>query len=277
MAYQALNYGDQILLIDGQQIHGVQSVNASWSTPEQKMIAAGYGYVGSALQGNLIGEISVDRLIVESTDSITSLFDSSFAGSLSYNSKSFDFVKGYIQSYQTACSVGEFATNNFSIAAYGGAGNITSVSPNYSPISAKPAKASKIAISTSFSSNSAIQSYEIQFDLERTHRYRMGSMFVPDQADVKTPVEVRASFNMLISEYEAENIFAKICPVGGLENLNISVYHCSNNNDNKIREFNIQNASLNDFNSSSSIDGYMEASLSYVFDCSTMNQLNQIF
>ena len=98
MAYGRNHYSDHQVFIGEEgsaasEIKGVQSFDGSWSIPNSDMLAAGYEFVGSEIEGSLVGEISVNRLIVEQSDPITSLFNSSIDGYLIYGkNESFDKV-----------------------------------------------------------------------------------------------------------------------------------------------------------------------------------------
>ena len=79
--------------------------------PQTNMTAAGYEYIGAEIEGDLSGEVSVDRLTIESNDPIINLLGQSFYGELIYGpndskDKSFYFDQGYINSYESNCAIG---------------------------------------------------------------------------------------------------------------------------------------------------------------------------
>ena len=78
MAYGRNYYSDQQVFLAQQgssvnEIKGVQSFDGSWSIPRNDILAAGYEYVGQSIEGELLGEISVSRSIIQSSDPITAV------------------------------------------------------------------------------------------------------------------------------------------------------------------------------------------------------------
>jgi hypothetical protein len=69
MAYGRNYYSDHQVFIGEEgstasEVKGVQSFDGSWSIPNSDMLAAGYEFVGSEIEGSLVGEISVNYIII---------------------------------------------------------------------------------------------------------------------------------------------------------------------------------------------------------------------
>ena len=203
MAYRNF-YGDQFVFIEGSELKGVQSFDGEWSIPKTNMLAAGYEYVGSEIEGTLEGNVSVNRFVVDSSDPITGYLGSEINGELIYGAnqstdKSFYFDKGFINSYSSNCSVGQIATANFGLTAYGSIGSTNSTNSqknlaSYSSITPKVASSNSMTLNTSFGSTNAIQSYDFNISLDVNPIYKMGSMFLPSKFEIITPILISTKF-----------------------------------------------------------------------------------
>jgi hypothetical protein len=284
MAYGRNYYSDHQVFIGEEgstasEIKGVQSFDGSWSIPNSDMLAAGYEFVGSEIEGSLVGEISVNRLIVEQNDPITLLFNSSIDGYLIYGknesfNKVFNFKKSYINGYDSSCSIGEIATADFSMSAYGGVGKINSESRSYTNISATPAIANSIILTTPFGSTNGIQSYSLSLSIDRDPVYKMGDMFIPSQFNLSTPIKITTSFDMLVNDYESKNLFDAICSNDFIDDLSIELKTCENVT---IQTFTLTGSKIKDSSVSASIGSNMTASISYESNYSEIEDLGAVF
>ena len=177
MSYGRNFYNDQQVFIGAQgssvsELKGVQSFDGSWSLPYEQMVAAGYEYVGSEINGALVGEVGVSRMIVQESDPVTGLLDSSLSGYLIYGknesyNKTFNFSQGYINSYESSCSVGEVASADFDLTVYGNIGKLNAETRSYAAIIPEVAIAANIVLTTPFGSTNAIESYSFSLGLDR--------------------------------------------------------------------------------------------------------------
>lgn len=281
MAYSRNSYYDQSVYINGSEIKGVQSFDGSWSVPNTPMLAAGYEYVGSEIEGELVGEVSVSRQIISNTDPIPNLIGSSINGYLLYGANysrnaSFNFSQGYIKSFSSSCSIGEVATSDFSITAYGGIGSGAITNTSYTPITPKVATANSMTLNTSFGSTNAIQSYDFDLALSIKPIYKMGDMFVPSDFDIETPITSRINFNLFANEYEIKNLLDSLCSDDFIENLSIALNEDCDGPE--ITSFNFDNAKLIDSSISSSIGDNLSISLGYEKHYSSAEEVkNSIF
>lgn len=269
MAYGRNYYPDQQVFVGAQgsspaEVKGVQSFDGSWSAPYTQMMAAGYDFVGNELEGDLIGDVSVSRYIVTGSDPITGLMNEAVSGFLVYGSdesydKIFNFSQGYITSYESACSVGDVATCDFGLTAYGGIGKIQNESRSYTEIIPEVARPGYINLTTDFGSTNAIQSYSLGISLDRSPVNKIGEMFLPTEFITSLPVVANISFEMLVHDFEVQNIRDIIC-TGGTSNLSINLDKCAGDN---IRSFTLNNSRLIDSSLSAGIGDDMNVSLTY--------------
>tara|TARA_R110001592_G_scaffold160695_3_gene392963 strand:+ start:19695 stop:20552 length:858 start_codon:yes stop_codon:yes gene_type:complete len=284
MAYGRNYYSDHQVFIgqeglSANEVKGVQSFDGNWSIPNSDMLAAGYEFVGSEIEGVLLGEVSVNRLIVEQNDPITSLFNSSIDGYLIYGknesfNKVFNFKKSYINGYESSCSIGEIATANFSMSAYGGIGKMNSESRSYTNINATPAIANSIILTTPFGSTNGIQSYSLTLSIDRDPVYKIGDMFIPSQFVLSTPIKINTSFDMLVNDYESKNLFDAICSNDFIDNLSIQLKTCDGS---AIQTFTLNDSKISSSSISASIGANMTANLSYQSSYSKIEDLTNVF
>lgn len=270
MAYGRNYYPDQQVFIGElgssvSELKGVQSFEGNWSVPYEQMMAAGYNYVGNEVAGELVGEVSVSRYIITGSDPITGLIDTPVSGYLIYGKnesydKVFNFSRGYINSYESACSLGEVASCDFGLTAYGGIGKMSSETRSYTPITPEAATANNISVTTDFGSTNAIQSYSISLDFERTPVNKIGQVFKPTDFVTNLPIQASIGFDVLVNDYEAQNIMDVVC---GDFTSNLTIELNKNCTSDNIRGFSFANASLVDSSLSAGIGDNMTLSISY--------------
>ncbi|MFT6604340.1 MAG: hypothetical protein ACJARO_001859 [Bacteriovoracaceae bacterium] len=217
--------------------------------------------------------------MVEQNDPITLLFNSSIDGYLIYGKnesfdKVFNFKKSYINGYDSSCSIGEIATADFSMSAYGGVGKINSESRSYTNISATPAIANSIILTTPFGSTNGIQSYSLSLSIDRDPVYKMGDMFIPSQFNLSTPIKITTSFDMLVNDYESKNLLDAICSNDFIDDLSIELKTCENVT---IQTFTLADSKIKDSSVSASIGSNMTASISYESNYSEIEDLGAVF
>ena len=281
MAYDRNFYNDQEVFINGTELKGVQSFDGSWSVPNNNMLAAGYEFVGSEIEGELVGEVSVSRNIVTGQDPITGIMHDTVSGYLLYGphqskNKSFNFNNGYVTSYSSACSIGEIATCDFSLTAYGNIGTGEITDTTYEEITPVVATANSMTLTTSFGSTNAIQSYSFDFSIDVTPVYRIGDMFIPSKFYTATPITASTSFEIFANEYEIKNLIDSICSSDFVENISFSLNEkCSST---PIRTFTLDNAKLISSSISAGIGDNLAVSLSFENQFSSVTGLvDQVF
>ena len=237
-------------------------------------MGAGVGYAGTALAGELVGDVSVSRLIISASDPITGLLNSAVSGCLTYGSsglhdKSFNFERGYITSYTSSCSLGDYATADFDVTVYGTVGSGVPVDQAYSPITPEPATAANITLTTPFGSSNAIQSYDLNISLSRQPVNKVGQLFAPTEFTTDLPIVASVNFEALVNDYQLKILSDAICfdcsgsagcPTSFADNLKIELNNCDGGN---IRTFTLNNAQLMDSSLSAGIGSDMTVSFSY--------------
>ena len=269
MAYGRNFYNDQQVFLGEQgtsasELKGVQSFDGSWSLPYEQMIAAGYNFAGNEINGALVGEVGVSRSIVEGADFITGLLDASLSGYLIYGKnesydKTFNFSQGYINSYESSCSIGDVASADFNLTVYGNIGKLNSESRTYTPITPQVANASNIVLTTPFGSTNAIQSYSLSLDFSREAVHKVGDMMVPSEFVTDVPVVAKITFEALVNDFESEELRGAICS-GFSGDLGIRLNTCSGT---QIRNFTLSNAQKIDESLSAGIGDDMSLNVSY--------------
>ena len=270
MAYRNF-YGDQFVFIEGSELKGVQSFDGEWSIPKNNMLAAGYEYVGSEIEGVLEGKVSVNRFVVSSNDPVVGHLGSEINGELVYGTnqstnKSFYFDKGFIDSYSSNCSVGQIATANFGLTAYGSVGSTNSSNSkkqnvSYNQITPKVGVANSMTLNTSFGNTNAIQSYDFNISLDANPVYKLGSMFMPSKFEIITPILISTNFEITAKDYEIENMYHSICSSNFVENLSFSLNEkCDGPT---IQSFTLNNAELVGSSISANIGDNLSISLDF--------------
>ena len=269
MAYGRNFYNDQQVFLGEQgssasELKGVQSFDGSWSLPYEQMIAAGYNFAGNEINGALVGEVGVSRSIVEGADFITGLLDASLSGYLIYGKnesydKTFNFSQGYINSYESSCSIGDVASADFNLTVYGNIGKLNSESRTYTPITPQVANASNIVLTTPFGSTNAIQSYSLNLDFSREPIHKIGDMMIPSEFVTDVPVVAKITFEALVNDFESEELRDAICS-GFSGDLGIQLNTC---NGTPIRNFTLNNAQKIDESLSAGIGDDMSLNVSY--------------
>ncbi len=273
MAFQRNFYQDQQVFLNGVELKGVQSFNGNWSIPNDEMYAAGYEGVGSEINGNLQGSVSVSRNIITGQDPITGMMSDTVSGYLLYGpsnskNKSFNFNTAFITSYSSSCSIGEIATSDFSIISYGDIGSGQANNTSYDEIEPVVATANSMTLNTSFGSTNAIQSYDLSFSIDIDPIYKIGDMFSPSQFNIITPITVSTDFEIYANDYEVKNIMESVCSNEFIENLSFSLNEkCS---ENKILSFTLDDAKLVSSSISAGIGENLSITLSFE------NQFNSI-
>jgi len=277
-------YIAQVGDVSAQQLYGVQGFDGSWELPLVPVKAAGYGYVGTAAQGEMQGSVSVSRLITESgkTDPVINysegggLLDKPISGFLSYGTgqsydKAFYFNQGRITSYASACSVGSVATSDISLSIYGemGSGDFAGTSPARNLIIARPGD---ITLNVADSTTNAIQSYDLNINLDWSPLQGIGSGMKPIAYRLNYPLEISVNFEMIVNSYESRDFFDLLC-APQVETLEIALNNCAL----PIVQFNITSGHLQGTSLSSSIGDNLVGTVSYIAYVNTAAELAAVF
>ena len=282
MAYGRNFYPDQRVFIgeagvSTEELHGVQSFDGSWEVPYESLDVMGHGFVGNTLNGFLVGNVAVSRFIVNSSDPITGLLDTSLSGYLVYgphqsNAEFFNFKSAYVDSYECSCAIGDVVSNDITMTAYGEIGKINSETPPSSSITATPAIASNISLTTPFGSTNCIQSYSLNINLPRVASEYVGEYY-SSQFLTEVPIVVSLDFDMVVKDYEVKNLYDFICERSTSE-LRIDLETCDGSG---IRSFHIESGELMGSAVSADIGDNMTVSVNYEAFYNSVSGVQQIF
>lgn len=270
-------HDEQNVYIEGERLRGVQSCQASWIHTESYINAVGYegGYVGSVTDGPLVGEFSVDRLMVSSYDPVINYFSrENLMGQVASRDNNFSFNGGMLNSYSCSCSIGEIPSLNFGITAYqntgGSAGALKKEKEKDETfIIAAPGS---IVLNVEGYATNAIQSFDLSISIDR-QPFQVIGQSQPVHYTIQYPIEVDCQFEMIVNDYEASNVFDAICsPVA--QDLYFIFKECRSNEE--IRKFRIPNAKLIEYNQNSENNAPLQATLTYKYLCNNINNVKKI-
>ena len=219
------------------------------------------------------GNVNVSRLVTHSAelDPIINynyylgvgLLDKPVTGFLSYGTnesfdKAFYFNQGRITSYSSSCSVGSLPTSDFSVQIYGdiGSGDYFGADTTPTTLIAKPGD---ITLSVPDSTTNALQSYNLNLNLDWQPLYGIGSAMKPVGYRLNYPIEVSVDFNMIVDSYESRDFYNLLCSPQ-IDNLELTLNDCNE----PISKFRIENARLKSNSFSSSIGDNLTVDISYV-------------
>ena len=210
MAIGYVHNADQEFHINGLQVSGVSSLNASYNIPTENNDYL--GYVGPAeFFQNAPGvcTLSFERSMITDDKPITELIGSTsgFDGGLSFNSKNFNFQSGFINSYQCSFSVDSIAESSISISAFGEVGPNVEIKKNtqtqnelFIPTS------SGINIECDGRESNRVLSFSFNTQIDNEPIYKIGSIF-PCEVMVRTPLKQSFSIEMEIDDFDAKNVY----------------------------------------------------------------------
>ena len=119
--YRDYDFDVQNIYLSGQHIVGVQSATTNFEYPEQEVWSAGMsGPVSLSMEGNLNGEFSFERVLVEE-DPVTGFFPNGIEGCLAYGDegKAYVFDTGMISNYSLEAEVGSIPTIRTTFSTWG--------------------------------------------------------------------------------------------------------------------------------------------------------------
>jgi hypothetical protein len=269
-----------------EELHGVQNFNGSWELPLTPIKAAGYGAISVEAEGEMQGSVSVSRLITHGAEydplinfnygGDGGLLNQPVTGFLSYGTnesfdKAFYFNQGRINSYSSSCSVGSIATSDFSVQIYGDIGS-GDYAGNDTVLPALIAKPGDITVSVADSTTNALQSYDLNINLDWQPLYGIGSAMKPIGYRLNYPIEVSVGFNMIVDSYESRDFYNLLC-APQINNLELTLNDCGT----AISKFKIDNAQLTSNDFSSNIGDNMTVDISYVSYLNTVDELKALF
>ena len=124
--YDNIPFNETQLYLSGILVEGVQSINTSWTYPDDETQAVGFNLpISDVVQGGLQSDITVNRFITSSSDVITGLFEGGASGHLTYgdegpiNTRGYVFSECYVSDYSCSCAVNEIPSSDFTLYSFG--------------------------------------------------------------------------------------------------------------------------------------------------------------
>ena len=246
MAYYRNIYEDQNVYIAGYKLRGVQAFDGGYEIPYEPIKVAGVGYLDYSINSNLEGNFNVKRFVVSTGDPLTGMFITPLSGHLSYKgvvpgsstreALRLSFNNGYINSYSSACAIGEVATLDFGIVVYGHMGSeIPAVDEGTNDDTILiPRMGDIMILNVSGEKSNLVTSYDYRITIPRKPIYTLGSGLEPGLFNIDYPIEVDLTFSMTVDDFEADDMHDLLCdqPKG---DICIILSGCGGNG--KIREF----------------------------------------
>lgn len=124
------NY-EQRVIINNDELRGVQSVDGSYSINQKPINIAGVGFVDSIVNSPMVGNFSISRkmtgadpLLAKNSLNKYRFDEEDFSGVILYDKgdKGFGFTQGRVSSYSVTCNAGEIPEMQTNITVYGNMG-----------------------------------------------------------------------------------------------------------------------------------------------------------
>ena len=278
------NY-EQTVIINGNRLLGVQSVDGSYGISEKPVRVAGVGFIDALIESPLQGNFSVSRRMVGADPLIQKnlqgkyIYDETpIVGVILYDNdtKGFGFTKGRMSRYSVCCSVGDIPEIQTEITVYGSLGK--NVSKNQTPITPPPVKypdqsSMRVTVSdfttdaiSDFSYSRAINTVPVyalpKGDLADWNAGSAGTKNLdPIQIDTQYPIEVDINFTIIADEYEIREIKDRI-QSAPKSDVSIEIFDAQSPTD-IINSYEGENVRLISESIGSTVDGEMTISLTY--------------
>lgn len=195
---------DQVFVVNGVQLSGVDSISINYSVPLENSLTLGSTY-GYNLNNPIQAEISLQRSMLYQDPLLGFTGDSSFSGSLSYNGKSYGFTSGFLNQYGISCTVGEIPSISCSITVYGKLEpSLEVLKTQEHPSIFIPSPRSMI-VSGDNTSNNRVKSFSFEYSINRQGIYSLDSAREVDEVVFLPPVNVSASLTFDAVNMTPEN------------------------------------------------------------------------
>jgi hypothetical protein len=266
--FYPVNYSDQLIVLDGKPLYGVQGLQLSRSSQGTPIKILGYGVFDTILNEPVTHTLTIDSVYF-SGENFTDFYsmlsgEVAISGDIYQNDKKYTFGSGYCTQYSLDVSVGSPIKRGCSIDIYGDflvtdcepTGFLTGVAPG---IVALP-NFTHVILNDNFS-GSCFSSFGYTAKLDKSPIYKIGSI---------APVLVKANYPITHSMEFSLNVLKSetILEAGsGLCNeYKDDVYVVANSrcDDQNLFTFAFSGAKLQSQNISSSIGNRMTMNLSYV-------------
>jgi hypothetical protein len=220
---------DQVFVVNGYQLSGVDSISINYSVPLENSLTLGSTY-GYNLNNPVQAEISLQRSMLYQDPLLAFTGDSSFSGSLKYNGKSYGFTKGFLNRYSISCTVGEIPSISCSISVYGELKpSLEVLKTQESPSIFIPSPRS-ILVSGDNTSNNRVKSFSFEYSINRQSIFSLDSAADVDEVVFLPPINVAASLTFDAVNMTPDN-YDFFLQSAEKKNFDISVKNRDNNSE----------------------------------------------
>ena len=233
MKNSILNYENRFYL-NGNAISGVLSVQGNYSVNYGPINTIGVGYNKQVMAEVPSASFSVNKYLLYNEPFLRFTGErpdkqaQRFAGSIDYFGKSFGFQTGCVNSISLDCSVGEVPQTSIDIQVFGDIGKTISASGNVGAPYISVPQVKDIILTCSGSSTNRITQFNYNINCPKKPIYLLqpsgfsstgpsgpsgpiaNFAYVPYEILLELPIEIDASFNLEVDNYEAKKLYEQM-------------------------------------------------------------------
>ena len=233
MKNSILNYENRFYL-NGNAISGILSVQGNYSVNYGPINTIGVGYNKQVMAEVPSASFSVNKYLLYNEPFLRFTGErpdkqaQRFAGSIDYFGKSFGFQTGCVNSISLDCSVGEVPQTSIDIQVFGDIGKTISASGNIGAPYISVPQVKDIILSCSGSSTNRITQFNYNINCPKKPIYLLqpsgfsstgpsgpsgpiaNFAYVPYEILLELPIEIDASFNLEVDNYEAKRLYEQM-------------------------------------------------------------------
>lgn len=251
---------DQLFVVNGYKLSGVESVSVSHSTSLENALTLG-SLFGYNLNNPFQAQISLQRNCLYTDPLLAFTGDSPLSGSFSYNGQSYGFTSGYLTKYAVNCGVGEIPSVACDIVVYGDLKPSLEVSPYQSHPELFIPSPRSIVVSGDNTSTNRVTSFSYELNINRQPIFSIDSYKDVDEVVFLPPINVSASLNFDAVNFTPENYEFFIVSTEK-KNFNITINDRKSNSG--VYDLNIPNIQLVSQSLDSSAENKLSISNSYI-------------
>jgi len=223
---------EQQFYLNGANLSGILSVNGGYTVNYSAINTIGVGYNKQVMAQVPNGQVTVSKYLLYNepflnyTGEKADKTASSLAGSIHYNNRCIGFTKGYLTSFSLSCSVGEVPKTSASIQVFGDFGKSLSNSGNAPRPYVSVPQIKDISLTCNGSTTNRITSFDYQINCPKKPIYALQNApasgptgpsgptnqisYIPVEVLAEMPIEINASVNMDIDDYQVTTIYDQI-------------------------------------------------------------------
>lgn len=227
MKNAALNYENRFYL-NSNAISGILSIQGNYTVNYGPINTIGVGYNKQIMADVPSASFSINKYLLYNEPFLQFTGESparqakTFAGSIDYFGKSFGFKTGCLNNFSLQCSVGEVPQTSSEIQVFGDIGKNFSASGNLGAPYISVPQVKDIILSCSGSSSNRITQFDYSVSCPKKAIYLLqpsgatsgptpypiaNYAYVPYEILSELPIEISASFNLEIDNYEAKKLY----------------------------------------------------------------------